>query len=146
MSRIVPVVQTDSSSRPARGAIIAIGIFLVAAAGIVVLAAITLLAPGTFLDAMWKMNPAAYRQMAPMGAKAGILFLILGAALLAAAIGWFRRRRWGWWLTVVIFAVQVLGDLDNAIQRDHRGGAIGVLIAGALLVFLWHPRIRSAFD
>jgi hypothetical protein len=84
------------------------------------LAATTLLWRGTALDRVRVLNPIAYKQLAPLGSTVGILFLLLGATLATAGIGWFRRRIWGWRLAVVI-------------------------IAGALLLHLWQPRVKSTF-
>ena len=109
------------------------------------LAATTLLWRGTALDRIWVLNPAAYRQIAPLGSIVGISFLVLGAALIVAGIGWFRRRLWGWRLAVVIIAIQVLGDVVNCFRGDWLRGGCGVIIAGALLLFLLQPRIRAAF-
>jgi hypothetical protein len=103
-------------NRKARG-FTAIGIFLFFGAAIASLAAITLLSPGTPLDGVWVLNPIAYKWFAPLGRTVGILFLLLGAALTTAGVGWFRRRLWGWGLAVVIIATQVVGDLVNWRQR-----------------------------
>jgi hypothetical protein len=126
-------------------ALTAIGIFLIFGACMASLAATTLLWRGTAFDRVWALNPAAFRQLAPLGARVGILFLLLSAALAAAAIGWFRRRLWGWKLAVAIIATQVLGDVVNCIRGDWLRGGIGVVIAGALLLFLMRSRVRLAF-
>ena len=110
------------------------------------LAATTLLWHGTFLDRAWKLNPAAYAQLAPLGSKIGILFVLLSAALLLSGLGWFRRRLWGWRLAVVIIAIQVLGDITNLIRGDWLRGGIGVVVAGALLFYLGTPRVRAEFS
>jgi len=109
------------------------------------LAAISLLWRGTPLDRIWSLNPTAYIELAPLGRIVGILFLLLGAALAAAGIGWFRRRRWGWRLAVAIIATQVVGDVTNCIRGDWLHGGIGVVIAGALLLFLLRPIVKNAF-
>jgi len=109
------------------------------------LAAITLLWRGTYLDPIWSLNPTAYRQLAPLGRDVGVPFLLLGLALAAAGIGWFRRRLWGWRLTVAIIAIQIVGDVMNCIRGDWLHGGIGVVIAGALLLFLLRPTIKNAF-
>lgn len=109
------------------------------------LAGITLTWPGTRLDRIWELNPRAYRQLAPIGALAGIGFLVLGGVLLASAIGWMRRRLWGWRLTVGIIATQALGDLVNAIRGDVPGGVVGCVIAGTLLGYLLRPGVRRVF-
>jgi hypothetical protein len=122
-----------------------IGIFLFFGAVMASLAATTLLWRGTALDRVWALNPTAYKQLAPLGRIVGILFLGLGAALIAAGIGWFRRRLWGWRLAVVIIFTQVLGDVVNCVRGDWLRGGTGVIIAGALLLFLLRPRTRATF-
>ena len=100
------------------------------------LAGTTLLWRGTALDCLWALNPTAYKQLAPLGDIVGIFFLVLGVALTTAGIGWFRRRLWGWKLAVVIIATQVLCDVVNCLRGDLLRGGTGVIIAGALLLFL----------
>ena len=109
------------------------------------LAATTLLWRGMALDRLWALNPIAYKQLAPLGSMVGVFFLLLGAALTAAGIGWFRRRVWGWRLAVVIIATQVLGDVVNCVRGDLLRGGTGVIIAGALLMFLLQPKIKATF-
>jgi hypothetical protein len=123
----------------------AVGIFLFFGVIMASLAATTLLWRGTPLDCLWDLNPMAYKQLAPLGGTVGILFLLLGAALTTAGIGWFRRRRWGWRLAVVIITIQVLGDVVNFFRGDLLRGGTGVMIAGALLLFLLKPKIRATF-
>jgi len=123
----------------------AIGLFLFFGALMAGLAAATLLWPGTALDRIWALNPAAYAQLAPRGKIVGALFLPLSAALGCAGIGWFRRRLWGWRLAVGIIAIQVIGDIVNCVRGDFLRGGIGVVIAGALLFYLLRPKVRAAF-
>jgi hypothetical protein len=123
-----------------------IGIFLFFGAIMASLAATTLLWRGTALDRIWALNPSAHAQLAPLGSTVGVLFLLLGAALATAGIGWFRRRLWGWRLAVVIIATQVLGDVVNGVRGDWLRGGTGVIIAGALFLFLLRPGIRAAFS
>ena len=123
----------------------AVGIFLFFGAIMASLAATTLLWRGTVLDRLWALNPIAYKQLAPLGSMVGVFFLLLGAALTTAGIGWFRRRVWGWRLAVVIIATQVLGDVVNCLRGDLLRGGTGVIIAGALLMFLLQPKIKATF-
>jgi hypothetical protein len=123
-----------------------IGVFLFFGASMASLAATTLLRRGTPLDRLWSLNPTAYNQLAPLGRIVGIFFLALAAILITAEIGWFRRRLWGWRLAVVIISTQVLGDVVNCVRGDWLRGGAGVIIAGALLLFLLQPRIRAAFS
>jgi hypothetical protein len=138
-------VGVDFTLRHKAPGFTAIGIFLFFGATMSSLAATTLLWRGTALDRVWALNPAAYRQLAPLGSAVAILFLMLAAALTTAGIGWFRHRVWGWRLAVVIIATQVLGDVVNCARGDLVRGGIGVIIAGALLLYLLQPRIRAMF-
>lgn len=134
------IVPTKSSA-----GINAVGVFLFFGAAMAFLAGTTLLWRGTILDHVWTLNAPAYRRLAPFGRTVGVPFLLLGAALLVAGTGWFRRRLWGWGLAVAIIAIQVLGDLVNAFMGDVLRGAIGLVVAGALLAYLLLPEVRMAF-
>jgi hypothetical protein len=124
----------------------AMAVFLVFGATMATLAGITLLFPGSFLDPIWRLNPEAGEQLRQLGRGIGIAFLGLGAAMVAAAIGWIKRRFWGWALAVIIIASQVLGDLVNALRGEFLKGAVGVVIAAALLAYLIRPVTRGAFE
>ncbi|MFY9731167.1 MAG: hypothetical protein WB723_04855 [Candidatus Acidiferrales bacterium] len=123
----------------------AMSVFLVFGATMATLAGITLLFPGSFLDPIWRLNPEAGEQLRQLGRGIGIAFLGLGAAMVAAAIGWIKRRFWGWALAVIIIASQVLGDLANAFRGEFLKGIVGVVIAGALLIYLLRSNVRNAF-
>jgi hypothetical protein len=135
----------DFALSPKPAGFTAMGSFLFFGATMASLAAITLLWRGTVLDRVWVLNPMAYKQLQPIDTKVGVLFLLLAVALATAGILWFRRRRWGWRLAVIIIGIQLAGDLVNCIRGDWLRGGIGVIIAGALMVFLLRPRIRTAF-
>ena len=123
--------QPRLAARPTTPGFTAIGVFLFFGAVVASLAATTLLWRGTVLDRVWNLNPSAYKQLVPLGGTFGILFVLLGAALTTAGIGWVRRRLWGWRLAVIIIATQVLGDVVNCVRGDWLRGGIGVIIAGA---------------
>ncbi len=121
------------------------GVFLILGSAAAFFAFFTLTWRGTPLDHAWALNPDAYKQLTVLGRGIGLLFLALSAGLAMAAVGWFKRRRWGWTLAVVIIAAQVAGDLVNAITGHFAKGALGVVIAGGLLVYLLRRPVRSAF-
>jgi uncharacterized BrkB/YihY/UPF0761 family membrane protein len=132
--------------RPARPAgFTAIGTFFYFGALMATYAAITLLFPGTMLDRGWALNPTAHVQLLSLGRVMGVPFLVLAFALLFAAIGWFRRRRWGWNLGTAIIAVNMLGDLLNMFRGQPAKGAVGVAVAGLLLMYLLRRDVRQYF-
>lgn len=122
-----------------------LGFFLIFGALMGSLAGTTLVWRGTTLDRVWVLNPRAYIRLAPFGTVVGIAFFLLSLTLAVAAFGWFKRRLWGWWLTVVIIATQVLGDLVNLFLGRDVEGWIGVAIAGGLLFYLLRQEVRAAF-
>jgi hypothetical protein len=122
-----------------------IGAFFVFGAIMATYAGVTLLWPGTYLDRIWQLNPNAHIQLQAMGRLAGIPFLILVIALLLAAIGWFRRRYWGWLLGVAIVAMNLLGDIGNLLMGERLKAMVGLIIAGLLLYYLTRPRVRTYF-
>ncbi len=70
----------------------AMAVFLVFGATMATLAGFTLLFPGSFLDPIWRLNPEAGEQLRQLGRGIGIAFLGLAAAMIAATIGWIKRR------------------------------------------------------
>ena len=124
----------------------AIGVFLFFGGVMAGVAATLFLLHGTPLDRAWGLNPTAYKQLAPLGGKVGILFILLTAALVTAGVGWFRRRLWGWRLAVGVIGTQVVGDIINLVRGDWLRGGTGFVIAGSLLFYLLRPRVRAAFS
>lgn len=121
------------------------GIFLLFGTCMASLAGLTLALPGTAMDRIWILNPRAYKQLTPLGKEVGILFLLLAVTIATAAAGWFHRRVWGWRLAVAIIATQIAGDLLNIFLGHVIGGGIGVVIAGALLLYLLRAEVKAAF-
>ena len=129
---------------PAPAGITAIGVFWFFGATMAAYAGVTLLWPGTLLDGLWRLNPSAHIQLLIIGPAIGVLFFVLSAALAVAGIGWAKRRSWGWTLGVIMLAMHVIGDLASAAMGDWRGGA-AVLVAGALLFYLFRPSVKRVF-
>ena len=123
----------------------AVGVFLVFGACMAALAGATLVWRGTALDKLWALNESAYRQLSRAGSVVGPLFLLLSTALMVAAVGWFKRRLWGWRLAVGIIVIQAAGDLVNVLRGDLSRGGTGLVIACALLFYLFRPGVRATF-
>ena len=60
-------------------------------------------------------------------------------------MSWLKRRRWGWRLAVVIIGTQVLGNLVSIFLGRIVEGVLGFTIAGALLLYIIRPDVRSTF-
>jgi len=123
-----------------------IGAFFIFGSVMSAYAAITLLVPGTFLDALWTLNPRGHAGLSGLGRWAAAPFCVLSPALSLAALGWLRRRRWGWILGVTIIAINMLGDLGQIFFGERWKGVVGVAIAGLLLVYLTRSRVRNYFS
>ena len=126
--------------------ITAVGVFLFFGATMASFAGTTLTWPGTFLDRLWALNPAAHKQLATFAKPAGVLFLLLAATLALAATGWFKQRLWGWRFAVAVIATQVLADLVNFFRGDYWRGGVGFSIASTLLFYLLRPAVRAVFN
>ena len=134
---------TDEHDRP-RG-FVAIGVFFVFGATMAAYAAATLLKPRTVLDRLWVLNKPGHAQLASLGKGVALGFVVLSALLCAAAVGWFRRRYWGWVLGATIIAINAAGDLINGVRGEWRKGAVGVVIAGLLLFYMTRSGVRKYF-
>jgi hypothetical protein len=134
---------TDQHDRPC--GFVAIGVFFVFGATMAAYAAATLLKPGTVLDRLWALNKTGHAQLASLGKSAGLGFVVLSALLCAAAVGWFRRRYWGWVLGTTIIAINAVGDVVNLAIGEHPKGAVGVAIAGLLLFYMTTGGVRKYF-
>ena len=134
----------EETQRGLRGLTV-FGVFLLWGATMAFLAAITLTWRGTALDRVWAINPAGYKQLAPFGSKAGILFAALGVTLAAAGIGWFKKFLWAWRLAVGIIATQVVGNIVNLLLGRILEGAVGITASSALLFYLFRRHVRAVF-
>ena len=136
--------MNNNKQRP-RG-FVPIGVFFLFGATMAAYAAVTLLKPGTVLDRLWVLNKTGHAQLASLGTGAGLGFVVLSVLLCAASVGWFRRRYWAWLLGTTIIAINAAGDLVNLLIGEHLKGAVGVAIAGLLLIYMIRPAVRDYFS
>jgi len=116
--------------------ITAISIFYSFGALMAALSAAMLLLPGTGLDRLWRLNPQAQLGLTALGPGGVMLMLAVCAACAWAALGLWRRRRWGLWLGVAILGVNLAGDLGNAVLLHEWRTLIGLPIGGAMILYL----------
>lgn len=108
-------------------------------------AAATLAIPGTVLDKAWELNKSAHVQLTAMGRIMAVPFAFLSVVLCLAGVGWFKRRFWGWVLGISVIVVNLTGDLIHLAFGDWLGSAVGVVIAGMLLIYVTRARVRTYF-
>ena len=138
-------MTTASEARPV--GITALSIFFWAGAFLSFIAAISLLTPASFLEPLWRLNPRAREGFAEIGAWAILLMGAVAVACAMAAAGLWRGSRWGYWLALILLAVNLIGDIANVFLRTEPRAAVGIPIVIAILVFLLvSRRVRDFFS
>jgi len=143
-----PAVTSENASPEASSpplGLLGIGAFWIFASCMAALAGTLLIWPGTRLDRLWALNQPAHLALAPIGNLLGPVFYLFSLILMVGAVGWFKQRRWAWRLSVVILSIQIIGDLVNLIRGDVLRGSLGVVVASALLFYIWRSKLRLGF-
>ena len=107
---------------------------------------ISLLDPGGPLEPIWTLNPRAREQFGKMGLWAVLLMGTVCAACAAAAYGFIKGRRWGYWLGIIGLSIQLTGDLVNGVLGIERRALVGVPIVALLLWYLRTERVKVFFE
>lgn len=123
-----------------------LGLFFALATFICLTAGISLLWPETPLSGIWAIKPREYRELLALAPWSGLGFTILAVLMATTSFATFQRTKWGWRLAIVIFAVNGAADAARLVMGDVFEGAIGVVVAGAILVVLSRSSVRSVFD
>ena len=109
------------------------------------IAVITLTFPGSFLDAVWRVNPHAREGFSRIGGWSVGLMSVVFVACLLTAIGLWRRLEWGYWLALVMLIVNLIGDAINVIAGSDRRAIVGIPIVLILLLYLLRRETREYF-
>jgi len=132
-------------AKPISVAIVAAFLWIAMLIGLAVGAA--LLFPGTILDRMWVYNQPAHAAFHAAGRTSGVGFLVLGLVVGVTAGGLSGGRRWAWWLAILIFALNGIGDLFGLLAtRDLLRSGSGLVIAVGFLAVLLRRNARVSFD
>jgi len=132
--------------RRPRAGLVAFAIFFVFGAAMSGLAAFLLAVPGTSLDTFWNANPRARFELQQIGAWGIVLMVSVSIACMLAAVGIWKRARWGHRLAVALIAISLTGDVVNAIANSDPRPLIGLPIAVAMIVYLLSRRVRDQFE
>jgi hypothetical protein len=130
--------------RPAEVMVLVVLMF--AAAAIAAVVSFSLFVPGTPLDRMWNLNPAAHEAFAAQAGHMGTILLLVGILAAAAGGGLLRGRLWAWLLSIALFGINAFGDLVGMVlTRDWPRGLAGILIDALLLFLLLRVKVRAFF-
>mgnify|MGYP001355565148 CR=1 FL=1 len=138
--------MNEHAVRPRSVGLTLLSLLFVIGSFMALLALLGLLFPGGALEPIWRLN--RYAQVALMELRWwGIaLMLVVATACALAAVGVWIRAPWGHRLALTILAVNLLGDLSNAVLRGDLRTLIGIPIGGAIIWYLVNPRTRSQFE
>jgi hypothetical protein len=135
---------TKSSMRPV--GVTALSIFFLLGSIICFIASLSLAFPNSFLEPMWRINPHGHRGLVTLGSWAMLLLSIVGVFCVAAAVGLWRGHRWGRRIAIALIAMNLVGDVINALLGTEPRAVIGIPIALALLLYLISKRVTRFFD
>ena len=125
--------------------ITALSIFFITGALISFTAGVSLLVPSGFLEPLWRVNPRGHEGLLRIGLWAVALLFAASASCAAAAVGLWRRARWGYIVAIALIAINLLSDVANAVMGTEPRAIVGVPIALALLFYLMSRRVRNFF-
>jgi hypothetical protein len=109
------------------------------------IAAVSLVFEGSFLEGIWRLNPRAHERLIHFGLWASILLFVVAAFCAAAAFGLFRGKLWGHRIAVLLISINLFAGLANAVSGTEPRAIVGVPIAGAILIYLLSRRVRLYF-
>lgn len=109
------------------------------------LSVVALTFPGSFLETVWRANPHAREGFARIGGWAVVLMSVVFVACLLAAVGLWRGLRWGYWLTVAMLTVNLVGSVVNVVTGTEPRAIVGIPIVLILLFYLMRNTTREYF-
>lgn len=136
--------ESAKNTRPL--GVTALSIFFVIATAITLIASISLLFPGGFLEPLWRLNPRGRAGLGAIGVWAIILFVFIGSACALAAIGLWRGDRWAYAMAIVVLSMNLLGDIVNVVSGSESRAAIGIPIVILILAYLLTQSVRDFFQ
>jgi hypothetical protein len=75
----------------------------------------------------------------------GIVAIVQGVLALAFAYGAWMLKPWAWTLGIVAFGISLVLAVIGIINGDFTGQILSVVIAVAVLYYLFTPQVKAAF-
>jgi hypothetical protein len=122
-----------------------LSLFFLFGAFICLVTLLALVFPGSFVDWIWRLKPAAHSDFESMGWWSLLLMAAVGTACFSAAVGLARLAPWGRRLALGVLTVNLLGDTISAAIRHDPRTLIGLPIGGAMILYLRSHRVRRRF-
>ncbi len=136
-------MKTKSKTRPI--GITALSIFFLFGASMSLIASVSLLFPGSFLEPMWRLNPRAREGFTSIGVWAVVLMCAVCVACALAAMSLWQGARWGYLLAVALLVVNLLGDVTNVVTGTEPRAVVGIPIVLAIIAYLRSRQVRRFF-
>ncbi|MGE5109706.1 MAG: hypothetical protein ACM3JB_02535 [Acidobacteriaceae bacterium] len=137
-------IARQADRRPV--AVVVVAGFLFLATVIAVFVGGSILFPNALMDRMWEWNKPGTALFQTVGKAAGAFLLALAAGTCAAGFGLLKRQRWAWWFAVVLFVVDVSGDVISVfVTSEVLRSVVGVMMSGVFLSMLLKRGTRKYF-
>jgi hypothetical protein len=78
---------------------------------------------------MWRINPCWHEGLLRIGLWAVVLLFAASISCAAAAIGLWRKARWGHAIAVTLITINLVSDFANAVRGTEPRAIVGVPIA-----------------
>jgi uncharacterized membrane protein (DUF2068 family) len=123
-----------------------LSIFFALGATISLVAGVSLLFPSSFLEPMWQLNTRAQFALAGIRFWGVLLLVFVSICCAIAAIGLWRRQRWGRGVAIGLIGINLLADIINFVLGIEPKAIIGVPIAGVILAYLLSRKVKLWFS
>ena len=133
-------------TRPKGILIVTIIVFIAALLALII--GITIFVPGTPLDMIWTLKnsfPTGFKSSL-IGMIFGYFLIILGLILISAVWGLLKGMKWAWWVVLIVFLINGIGDFISLVSGGGINGISGVVIVSAFIIYLTRPNVKKYFE
>lgn len=132
------------SERPS--SVVVVAGFLFFATVIALFVGTSLLFPNPLMYHLWQLNRPGETVFVSIRGPASLFLVALGVATCVAGVGLLLRKRWAWWFAVVLFAVNIAGDVISFfVLRDLLRMIVGVAVSGLFVMLMIGRGVRKWF-